>query len=250
MRIYQAETYQAMSRRAANIISAQVIYKPDCVLGLATGGTPVGTYQQLVEWFQKGDLSFAEVRSVNLDEYLGLSPHHEQSYRYFMQTNLFDHIDIKPENTHVLNGLAKDPAVECAAYNKLIRDLGGIDLQLLGMGRNGHIAFNEPGDDFGLETHLVSLTENTIESNARFFASRDEVPRHALSMGIKNIMNARRILIVVNGEEKAEAVYQAFCGPVTKQVPASVLQLHPDVTLVGDKAALHKLAEAGETVCG
>lgn len=250
MRIYQAETYQAMSRRAANIISAQVIYKPDCVLGLATGGTPVGTYQQLVEWFQKGDLSFAEVRSVNLDEYLGLSPHHEQSYRYFMQTNLFDHIDIKPENTHVLNGLAKDPAVECAAYNKLIRDLGGIDLQLLGMGRNGHIAFNEPGDDFGLETHLVSLTENTIEANARFFASRDEVPRHALSMGIKNIMNARRILIVVNGEEKAEAVYQAFCGPVTKQVPASVLQLHPNVTLVGDKAALHKLAEAGETVCG
>ena len=176
MRIYQAENYKAMSRRAANIISAQVIYKPNCVLGLATGGTPVGLYQQLVEWYKKGDLSFAETRSVNLDEYLGLSPHHEQSYRYFMQDNLFDHIDIHPENTHVLNGLAKDPNAECAAYNKLIAELGGIDLQLLGMGHNGHIAFNEPGDDFGLETHVVDLTESTIEANKRFFESRDEVP--------------------------------------------------------------------------
>ena len=176
MRIYQAENYKAMSRRAANIISAQVIYKPNCVLGLATGGTPVGLYQQLVEWYKKGDLSFAETRSVNLDEYLGLSPHHEQSYRYFMQDNLFDHIDIHPENTHVLNGLAKDPDAECAAYNKLIAELGGIDLQLLGMGHNGHIAFNEPGDDFGLETHVVDLTESTIEANKRFFESRDEVP--------------------------------------------------------------------------
>ena len=236
MRIYQAENYKAMSRRAANIISAQVIYKPNCVLGLATGGTPGGLYQQ--------------TRSVNLDEYLGLSPHHEQSYRYFMQDNLFDHIDIHPENTHVLNGLAKDPNAECAAYNKLIAELGGIDLQLLGMGHNGHIAFNEPGDDFGLETHVVDLTESTIEANKRFFESRDEVPRHALSMGIKNIMNARRILMVVSGEEKADIVCKAFTGPVTKEVPASVLQLHPDVTLVGDKAALHKLVEAGVTVCG
>ena len=226
MRIYQAENYKAMSRRAANIISAQVIYKPNCVLGLATGGTPVGLYQQLVEWYKKGDLSFAETRSVNLDEYLGLSPHHEQSYRYFMQDNLFDHIDIHPENTHVLNGLAKDPDAECAAYNKLIAELGG------------------------LETHVVDLTESTIEANKRFFESRDEVPRHALSMGIKNIMNARRILMVVSGEEKADIVCKAFMGPVTKEVPASVLQLHPDVTLVGDKAALHKLVEAGVTVCG
>ena len=250
MRIYQAENYTAMSRRAANIISAQVIYKPDCVLGLATGGTPVGLYKQLVDWYNKGDLSFAETRSVNLDEYLGLSPHHEQSYRYFMQVNLFDYIDIKPENTHVLNGLAKDPEAECRAYNHLIRDLGGIDLQLLGMGHNGHIAFNEPGENFGLETHVVDLTESTIDANQRFFENRDDVPRHALSMGIKNIMNARRILMVVSGEDKAEAVYKAFAGPVTKQVPASVLQLHPDVTLVGDKAALSKLVEAGVPVCG
>lgn len=250
MRIYQAESYEAMSRRAANIISAQVIYKPDCVLGLATGGTPVGAYRQLSEWFRKGDLSFAETRSVNLDEYVGLSPHHEQSYRYFMQDNLFDHIDIKPENTHVLNGLARDLEGECTRYNHLIQELGGIDLQLLGMGHNGHIAFNEPGDDFGLETHLVHLTDSTIQANARFFSSIDEVPRQALSMGIKNIMQARRILIIVSGEEKAEIVWKAFCGRVTKEVPASILQLHPDVTLVGDRAALHRLTEAGVQVCG
>ena len=250
MRIYQAENYQAMSRRAANIISAQVIYKPNCVLGLATGGTPVGAYNQLVEWYEKGDLSFGKVRTVNLDEYFGLSPHHEQSYRYFMDTHLFNHIDIRPENTHLLDGLTKDPIKECANYNKLIDKLGGIDLQLLGMGHNGHIAFNEPGDDFGLETHLVDLTESTIDANQRFFDSGDEAPRHALSMGIKNIMQARRILMVVSGEEKADILYQAFCGGVTTYVPASILQLHPDVTLVGDKAALHKLVEAGETVCG
>ena len=250
MRIYQAESYEAMSRRAANIISTQVIYKPDCVLGLATGGTPVGAYRQLSDWFRKGDLSFAETRSVNLDEYVGLSPHHEQSYRYFMQDNLFNHIDIKPENTHVLNGLARDLEGECTRYNHLIQDLGGIDLQLLGMGHNGHIAFNEPGDDFGLETHLVHLTDSTIQANARFFSSIDEVPRQALSMGIKNIMQARRILIIVSGEEKAEIVWKAFCGRVTKEVPASILQLHPDVTLVGDRAALHRLTEAGVQVCG
>ena len=250
MRIYECADYRAMSRRAASLIAAQVLLKPDCVLGLATGSTPVGLYRQLAEWHQQGDLSFAGVRSVNLDEYLGLSPHHEQSYRYFMQVNLFDHIDIKPENTHVLDGLAKNPQAECTAYNRLIRDLGGIDLQLLGMGHNGHIAFNEPGDDFGLETHVVDLTDSTIDANQRFFESRDEVPRHALSMGIKNIMNARRILMVVSGEEKADIVCRAFAGPVTKEVPASVLQLHPDVTLVGDKAALHKLAEAGVPVCG
>ena len=250
MRVYCAENYAAMSRRAANIISAQVITKPDSVLGLATGGTPVGAYQRLVECYKEGDLSFAEIRSVNLDEYYGLSPRHEQSYRYFMQSNLFDHIDIKPENTHVLNGLAKDPAEECAKYNQLIEDLGGIDLQLLGMGHNGHIAFNEPGDDFGLETHLVTLTERTIEANTRFFERKEDVPRQALTMGIKNIMRARRILMVVSGADKAEAVYKAFCGRVTKEVPASILQLHTDVTLVGDKEALSKLIEAGVAVCG
>ena len=241
MRIYQSEDYNAMSRRAANIISAQVIYKPDCVLGLATGGTPVGTYKQLVDWYKKGDLSFAEVRSVNLDEYLGLSPHHEQSYRYFMQTNLFDHINIKRENTNVPNGLAEDLDAECARYNQVIRNLGGIDIQVLGMGHNGHIGFNEPGHAFELETHTVDLTQTTIDANARFFASKDEVPRRAVTMGIKSIMQAKQILVVVSGADKADIVKAAFTGPVTPAVPASILQMHPNVVLVGDKAALSKL---------
>ena len=250
MRIYECADYRAMSRRAASLIAAQVVLKPEGVLGLATGSTPIGLYSQLVEWYKQGDLSFAGIRSVNLDEYLGLAPTHEQSYRYFMQTNLFDHIDIKPENTHVLNGLAADPDAECAAYDQLIRELGGVDLQLLGMGHNGHIAFNEPGDNFGLGTHVVSLSERTIDANQRFFESRDQVPRQALSMGIKSIMGARRILVVVSGEDKADAVCKAVTGPVTDQVPASVLQLHHDVTLVGDTAALSKLKEAGVPVCG
>ena len=250
MRFYQSEDYKSMSRRAANIISAHVILKPDCVLGLATGSAPIGAYQQLIEWYKKGDLSFAETKSVNLDEYVGLSPHHEQSYRYFMQTNLFDHIDIDVANTNVPNGLAKNPEAECERYNALIRSLGGIDLQLLGMGHNGHIGFNEPGHAFELETHMVSLTASTIDANARFFESRDEVPRHAITMGVKNIMTARKILVMVSGEDKADIVYKAFRGPVTPEVPASILQLHPDVTVVGDKAALHKLAEAGERLCG
>lgn len=250
MRIYEAVDYKSMSRRTANIISAHVILKPDCVLGLATGSTPVGAYQQLVEWYKKGDLSFAETRSVNLDEYRGLSPHHEQSYRYFMQTNLFDHIDIKPENTYVPNGLAFDAEAECRRYNRIIRELGGIDLQLLGLGHNGHIGFNEPDHAFELETHVVDLSESTIEANKRFFASEAEVPRQALTMGIKSIMQARKILVAVSGEDKADIVLRAFTGPVVPDVPASILQMHPDVTLVGDKAALHKLVEAGATICG
>ena len=241
MRIIECPDYASMSRRAAAMISAQVLLKPDCVLGLATGSTPVGAYRELVKWNREGLLSFKEARSVNLDEYLGLAPEHEQSYRRFMQENLFDHIDIVPENTHVLNGLAADPDAECAAYDAMISSLGGIDLQLLGMGHNGHIAFNEPGDDFGLGAHVVTLSERTIDANRRFFASRDEVPRHALSMGIRSIMLARRILIIVSGEDKAEALAKAVSGPVTNEVPASVLQLHPDVTLVADSAALSAL---------
>lgn len=193
MRVYRTEDYQSMSRQAANILSAQVILKPNCVLGLATGSTPIGMYQQLINWYEKGDVDFSQVRTVNLDEYLGLAPTHDQSYRYFMQTNFFDHINIKPENTNVPNGLAEDPDAECIRYNKVIADLGGVDLQVLGMGHNGHIGFNEPEEAFELETHVVNLTENTIEANARFFASKDEVPRKAITMGIKSIMQARHI---------------------------------------------------------
>ena len=241
MRIYREKDYDAMSRRAATIIAAQIVAKPDCVLGLATGSSPVGTYKNLVAWNKQGDISFKEVRSVNLDEYYGLSGDHDQSYRYFMQTNLFDHVDIVPENTNVPNGLAQDPAAEGERYEALVASLGYADLQLLGMGRNGHIGFNETCGEFPLITHLVDLTESTIEANARFFASADDVPKQALSMGIGTIMKARKILVVVSGEDKADAVAKAVQGPIAPEVPASILQLHPDVTIVGDEAALSGL---------
>ncbi|MCI8423397.1 MAG: glucosamine-6-phosphate deaminase [Lawsonibacter sp.] len=243
MRIYVTQDYNAMSRKAADILTAQVVLKPDAVLGLATGSTPVGTYKELVARYQDGDLDFAQIQSVNLDEYVGLAPYHDQSYRYFMQTNFFDFINIHAENTHVPNGQATDLRAECQRYNEVIRQAGPVDLQLLGMGRNGHIGFNEPGDCFQLETHVVDLAPSTIEANARFFASPDEVPRQALTMGIKTIMSARRILLAVSGEDKAQAVHDAFTGPVTPQVPASILQLHPDVILVGDEAAMHLLVQ-------
>lgn len=239
-----------MSRRAANLISAEVIRRPNCVLGLATGSTPIGTYKQLTAWNQKGDFSFREVRTVNLDEYKGLAGTHDQSYRYFMQTNLFDHIDIIQENTNVPDGLADDPEAECARYDELVKSLGYADLQLLGLGRNGHIGFNEPCDRFVKETHVVDLTESTIEANARFFASADDVPKQALTMGIGCIMAARRVLLIASGADKADALYNAVCGPITPQCPASVLQLHSDVVIVGDEAALSRLAGVGVEICG
>ncbi len=241
MKIYVSEDYKDMSRKAANIVSAHVILNPACVLGLATGSTPIGMYKQLIDWYNKGDLDFSQVKSVNLDEYVGLAPTHDQSYRYFMQTNLFDHVNIDPANTNVPNGLASDPEAECERYNQVIRSMGGIDVQVLGMGHNGHIGFNEPGHAFELETHVVNLTERTIEANARFFASKDEVPKRAITMGIKSIMQARQILVVVSGEDKAEIVKKAFYGPVVPEVPASILQMHPNVVLCGDKAALSKI---------
>lgn len=234
-----------MSREAANIVSAQIIMKPDCVLGLATGSTPIGLYKQLIEWYQKGDLDFSEVRTVNLDEYKGISRENDQSYYYFMHQNLFDHVNIPEGNTHLPDGMALDPEKECDRYNNLIQSMGGVDLQLLGIGHNGHIGFNEPGDSFDKQVHCVNLTESTIEANKRFFASADEVPRQAYTMGIGNILQAKKILVVANGEGKAEIVKKAFFGPVTPQVPASILQLHQDVVLVADEAALSKVIEAG-----
>ena len=241
MKIYKAKDYKDMSRKAANIISAQVIMKPNCVLGLATGSTPIGTYDQLVEWYNKGDLDFSEVTTVNLDEYKGLPRTNDQSYYYFMHQHLFDRLNIDPERTNVPNGMEPDAEKECGRYEELIRSLGGVDLQLLGLGHNGHIGFNEPGEAFEKETHCVDLTESTIEANKRFFASADDVPKQAYTMGIKTIMQAKKILIVVNGENKADIVERAFFGPVTPEVPASILQLHNDVTLVGDEAALAKI---------
>ena len=249
MRIYLEADYAAMSRRAANLIAAEVIRRPNCVLGLATGSTPIGTYENLIARNRAGDLSFREVRTVNLDEYKGLAPTHDQSYRYFMQTNLFDHIDILPENTNVPDGLAADADAECARYDALVASLGYADLQLLGLGHNGHIGFNEPCDNFVKATHVIDLTESTIAANARFFASADDVPRQALTMGIGCIMAARRVLLIASGADKADALYNAVCGPISPDCPASILQLHGDVVVVGDEAALHRIVEAGVSVC-
>jgi len=241
MRIYRSKYYHDMSRKAANILSAQVILKPTSVIGLATGSSPLGVYSQLIEWYKKGDIDFSAVRSVNLDEYVGLSPQDENSYAKFMHDNFFSQINIRPENANLPNGLAPDAERECVRYEALIRSFGGVDMQLLGLGHNGHIGFNEPGAAFEKETHVVTLSDSTIDANKRFFKSRDDVPRHALTMGIRSIMQARCILIIVSGEAKAEIAKQAFFGPVTPQVPASVLQLHNNVIVVGDEAALAQI---------
>lgn len=243
MKIYEAKDYDEMSRKAANIIFAQVLMKSKCVLGLATGSTPIGTYEQLVKRYEKGELDLSEVTTVNLDEYKGLERNNDQSYYYFMNRHLFGRVNIPYENTHLPNGMESDIKKECVRYEKLIDSVGGIDLQLLGLGHNGHIGFNEPAETFEKETHCVDLQESTIEANKRFFASADDVPRKAYTMGIGTIMKAKKILVVVNGGEKASIVKEAFTGPVTPHVPASILQLHPDVTVVGDKEALSLIGQ-------
>ena len=243
MKIYAAKDYDDMSRKAGNLIAAQIILKPDAILGLATGSTPVGAYGQLIEKCKAGDIDFSRIRSVNLDEYKGLSGEHDQSYRYFMNHNLFDHVNIDKARTNVPNGLAEDPEAECRRYDQVIADMDGIDLQLLGIGGNGHIGFNEPCEVFEKGTHVVTLTEETRQSNARFFASIDEVPTHALTMGIQNIMSAKKVLLLASGEGKAKALYDSCFGPVTPHVPASVLQLHNDVVIIADEAALTLIRE-------
>ena len=238
MKVIRAKDYNDMSRKAANIISAQIIMKPHCVLGLATGSTPIGIYEQLVEWYKKGDLDFSEVTTLNLDEYKGIARENEQSYYFFMNEKLFSKVNINPERTFLPDGMEPDSGKACADYNRIIEAAGGVDLQLLGLGHNGHIGFNEPGMAFEAQTHCVNLTESTMKANQRFFASVDEVPRQAYTMGIKTIMQAKKILVVVSGEDKAAIVKEAFLGTITPKIQASVLQLHNDVTLVADEAAL------------
>ncbi|MCI8406467.1 MAG: glucosamine-6-phosphate deaminase [Oscillospiraceae bacterium] len=242
MKLIHCKDYQEMSKKAAEIFAAQVILKPDCVLGLATGSTPVGTYEHLIEWYKAGILDFSQVKTVNLDEYVGLDETSDQSYRYFMNHNLFDHINIDKANTNVPNGKAPDIAAETDRYEALIKSLGGIDVQLLGIGNNGHIAFNEPHDAFDGRTHEVQLTESTIQANARFFASMDDVPKRAVSMGIGTIMQARKIVLIANGPKKADIIYETCFGPITPNVPASALQLHPDVTIIVDEDAYAAVA--------
>ena len=238
MRIICAKDYKEMSEMAADIIGAQVLLKPDAVLGLATGSTPIGTYEELVRRYEAGRIDFSKIKTVNLDEYRGLTRDNDQSYYYFMHSHLFDHININKNNTKVPDGMEPDALKAGQDYENIIKNYGGIDLQLLGLGNNGHIGFNEPGDEFIDKTHVVDLTESTIEANKRFFASIDDVPKQAYTMGIGSIMRAKRVLMVVNGKGKAEIVKEAFFGPITPKVPASILQLHNDFILIGDVEAL------------
>lgn len=238
MRIIKAKDYQDMSRKAANIISAQVTLKTDSVLGLATGSSPLGTYKQLIDWYQKGDLDFSNIKSVNLDEYRGLPRDNDQSYYYFMNENFFKHINIDQSQTHVPDGMEMNAEKVCRDHEQIIQSLGGVDLQLLGLGHNGHIGFNEPCDIFEKETHCVDLAESTIKANARFFEKIADVPTQAYTMGIQTIMRSKKILVIVSGRDKAAIVKKAFFGPVTPFVPASILQMHSDAILVADEDAL------------
>ncbi len=232
MNFITVKNYDELSKKAANIIAAQVISKPCSVLGLATGSTPVGTYKKLAEYNKAGDVDFSCVTSVNLDEYQGLKGDNDQSYRYFMNNNLFKYINIDINKTFVPDGCAPDLAEEGKRYDELIKSLGGIDIQLLGIGLDGHIGFNEPDDVFTAETHEVELDPSTIEANARFFASKDDVPTKAITMGMMSIMQAKKVLLIANGKNKKDIVEKSFFGPITPQVPASILQLHPDVTVI------------------
>lgn len=232
MRIIHTENYQELSQQAANIICAQVVLKPNSVLGLATGSTPIGAYENIVKANKNGDVDFSKVISVNLDEYCGLTGDNDQSYRYFMNEHLFKHINIDMANTNVPSGVAENPEAECERYDALIESLGGTDLQLLGIGHDGHIGFNEPDTYFETATHIVELDPQTIEANARFFDSIDDVPRSAITMGMKAIMSAKKVLLIASGKDKQEILNKALFGPVTPSVPASILQLHPDLTVI------------------
>ena len=238
MRIINCHTYEAMSRKAADILAAQIQLKPNCVLGLATGTTPIGAYQGLIKKYESGSLDFSEVRTYNLDEYRGLTHEDPQSYHYFMNDQLFNHVNIDPANVHVPDGANTDADAACADYDRMVAEAGYCDLQLLGIGRNGHIGFNDPADEFSKGTHCVDLTESTIEANSRLFEKEEDVPRQAYTMGTQTIMNARCILVVANGENKAQAVRDMCFGPIVPTCPASILQLHPNGFVVCDDAAL------------
>lgn len=243
MKIICAEDYADMSCKAADLLSEQIILKSDSILGLATGGTVLGIYNHLIQQYQKKHIDFAQIRTVNLDEYTGLSPDDKNSYHWYMKQNFFSHVNLDPSNCYLPDGRAESPAEECSRYEQLIASLGGIDLQLLGLGHNGHIGFNEPGTGFDEKTHLVTLSESTRQANSRFFPAENDIPKQAITMGIKSIMKARRILLCVSGAAKAEILQQVLFGPVTPKIPGSILQMHPDVTVIADMAACSCLPE-------
>ena len=241
MRVIIRKTYEEMSKEAALLIKDRMMKKKDIVLGLATGSTPLGLYKELIRMHKEEGLSFKNVKTFNLDEYYGLEPTHPQSYRYFMDTNLFNHIDIEKSNTYVPDGKAEDVEKYCQWYEEQIKKAGGIDLQVLGIGRDGHIGFNEPGSSFYSRTRLVALDEQTIKDNSRFFKSIDEVPRFAITMGVGTILEAKEIILLANGKNKAKPVAQFIEGPITSLVPATALQLHPKVTVFLDEEAASEL---------
>ena len=241
--IYGKTAYDA-GINGADVITELLKVKKNAVLGLATGSSPIGMYTELIARYNKGEISFADVKSVNLDEYVGLSADHDQSYSYFMHHNLFDHVDIKEENTNLPNGLAEDPVAECARYDAVVASMGGVDIQVLGIGNNGHIGFNEPASSFSKGTGLVDLTDSTIDANARFFATRDDVPTRALSMGVGQIMNADKVLLLAMGKGKAEILEKSLFGDVTPEVPASILQFFKgEVIVCADEDALSVIME-------
>ena len=243
MRIIVCKDYEEVSKKAAQMILSQVTLKPNSVLGLATGSTPIGMYENLVKFNKKGDIDFSEVRTFNLDEYYNLPKNNTQSYHYFMHKNLFDHININPANVHIPNGMTDDVNAECRRYDELIKEADGVDIQVLGIGNNAHIGFNEPTVSFEKGTHLVELEESTIEANSRFFDNIGDVPKKAITMGVGSIFKSRKIMLIATGENKAEAIYNTVYGKVVPEVPASILQFHSDIVLILDKEAAKLLKE-------
>jgi len=241
MRIIRTKDYYDMSRKTANMIAAQIMLKPNSLLGLATGASPIGAYKCLVEDYKCGNVDFSGISSVNLDEFYGIGADNEQSFHYFMNHHLFNHVNIKADNTFIPDGLAKDPDKECAQYEEIIRSKGGVDLLLLGLGLNGHMGYNEPADELKLNTHCTDLSPTTIEANKHLFADEGQMPLKANTMGVGTIMRSKAILMIVSGTAKANIVKEAFFGPVTTQVPASLLQLHPNFTIIGDEAAFSQI---------
>lgn len=243
LRIIIADNYEDMSKKAANMVAAQILLKPNSVLGLATGSTPLMTYKYLIKLFSDETISFKEAVTFNLDEYVGINKGNENSYYYYMENNFFKHIDVKQENTHIPSGNAEDLSAECSTYEEKIKLSGGIDFQILGIGNNGHIGFNEPNLKFEAVTHVIDLDEETIKANSRFFTSEAEVPKKAITMGVKTIMNTRKVLLLANGRGKAETIYNSIYGKIDPNLPASILQLHPDVTFILDKEAASLLKD-------